>query len=879
MKLVAVYLLLLCGLILADPGKIDTLNSTLKINASRLNERIKIDGMLTEPVWNRIQGTSRFYQRDPSEGQHPSEKTVIFVAYDDEALYVAAKMYDTRPDSITSRLGRRDNYVSSDQFVFFVDPYNDKQTGYFFGIYVSGTLFDGVLFNDSWEDNSWDGVWEGKSVINDSGWTAELKIPYSQIRFHKKQEYTWGVNFKRVIERKNESDYVRFTPKNGSGFVSRFVELHGIRNISPASRIEFLPYAITKAEYSQHNADDPFNDGSKYNPGVGADLKIGLGSNLMLNATVNPDFGQVEVDPAVVNLSDVETYFNEKRPFFIEGLNTFNFGNGGANSFWGFNWAGSDLFYSRRIGRTPQGSLPDNDYSDVPVGTSILGAAKLTGKIAGKWNIGLISAVTGRESADIQFNHEKKSVEVEPLTYYGIYRMQSDFNDGKQGFGIMSTMTNRFFKDERLRNEINSSAYVFGLDGWTFLDSAKMWAVTGWAAGSYVKAGQTRMINLQNNSLHYFQRPDADYVEVDSNRSSLSGYSVRFTINKQKGNVYINSAFGVVSPGYDVNDAGFMWRTDAINYHFVGGYRWTEPGKIIRQANVAAAVFRNMDFGQNVTWEGIFHNGNISFTNYYFLTWRLAYNPETVNNRRTRGGPLTLNHSGYETGIYASTDDRKVFVAGGGIDTYTSADNDFVNYSLEFEWKPSSNLTLRFIPNYSSDRVNAQWIGAFEDQYAAATYNKRYVFAELKQNTISAGIRVNWTFTPELSFQLYAQPLISSGSYHNFKELARPKSYDYTIYDDNLTRTSDGIEVDPDRSGPAPGFSFDNPDFTVVSLRGNAVLRWEYLPGSTLYIVWTQSRADFTDDGTFAFRRSFNKMLNTRSDNIFMVKFTYWFNM
>jgi len=880
MKAVLFVLLILSGSLLAKSSQTDTLNSKLVIHAVRANEQIKIDGILDENVWNNGQGETKLYQRDPAEGANPTEKTELFISYDDEAIYVAAKLYDSKPDSIVSRLGRRDNFVSSDQFVFFIDPYHDKQTGYYFGIYVSGTLFDGVLFNDSWEDNSWDGVWEGKSVITDYGWTAELKIPYSQIRFHKKDEYVWGVNFKRVIQRKNEADYVRFTPKDGSGFVSRFVELKGITNITPASRIEILPYAITKAEYTQHSANDPFNDGSRYNPGFGADMKIGLGSNLMLNATVNPDFGQVEVDPAVVNLSDVETYFEEKRPFFIEGFNTFNFGSGGSNSFWGFNWAGSDLFYSRRIGRAPQGSLPDNDYADIPLGTSILGAAKLTGKVGGSWNLGIINGVTAREKAQIQFNDTRSDVEVEPLTYYGVYRIQSDFNDGKQGFGAMSTITNRFFKDKSLEDNINSSAYVIGLDGWTFLDNDKSWVLTGWGAASHVKGTTQRMASQQNSSLHYFQRPDADYISVDSTRTSLSGYSGRFTLNKQKGNIYINSALGVVSPGYNVNDLGFMWRNDAINFHFVAGYKWTEPGKVIRRANINAAAFRNMDFGRNITWEGLFHNGNITFINYYYLNWRLAYNPETINNRRTRGGPLTRNHSGYETGVYVSTDSRKVFVMGASIDTYTSMDNDWVSYSLEFEWKPSSNLTLMFTPGYQIDLTDAQWIGAFEDSYAAATYQKRYIFAELNQRTLSAGIRVNWTFTPDLSFQLYAQPLISSGEYTRFKELQQPKTYDYKIYDPaDIVKTEEDIVIDPDKTGPASPYSFSNPDFTIVSLRGNAVLRWEYLPGSILYLVWTQSRGDFTDDGRFSFNRSFNRMFDTRSDNIFMLKFTYWFNM
>jgi hypothetical protein len=421
MKKTLYLLLLLSVQIFAD----DLVKSdSLIVQAIRVQTKINIDGVLSEEVWQNGFAISHFEQRDPIENAAPTEKTEVRVAYDEKALYIGARLYDSEPDSIMPRLARRDAEVSSDHFAFFIDPYYDKRSGFYFAVTAAGTQLDGVLMNDDWDDDSWDGVWESETNIDEQGWTAEMRIPFSQLRFHRKDKYVWGANFAREIQRKNEQDFVVFTPKNGSGFVSRFIDLVGIENISPARQMEFLPYFRTKAEYTHPEAGDPFNDGSRYLPGTGLDIKIGIGNNLTLDATINPDFGQVEVDPAVVNLSDIETYFMEKRPFFIEGSNTFRFGRGGSNSFYSLSWSEPTFFYSRRIGRTPQGSLPDYNFVDMPEGTKILGAGKLTGKTGNNWNIGVLGAATSREKADLQFENNKFASEIEPLTYYGVVRSQ-----------------------------------------------------------------------------------------------------------------------------------------------------------------------------------------------------------------------------------------------------------------------------------------------------------------------------------------------------------------------------------------------------------------------------------------------------------------------
>ncbi|MBC8186112.1 carbohydrate binding family 9 domain-containing protein [candidate division KSB1 bacterium] len=519
-----IFYLLLVLLIFSNGLANDTVKTdSLIVQAVRTHEKVIVDGILSETVWQNGNEVSKFTQREPIEGSQATEKTEVRIAYDDNALYIGARMFDSAPDSIIARLARRDAMVSSDYFAFFIDPYYDKRSGFYFVVTAAGTLMDGVLMNDDWDDDSWDGVWEVKTNIDDKGWTAEFSIPYSQLRFHKKDKYIWGVNFKRKILRKNESDYLTFTPKDGSGFVSRFVDLIGIENISPIRQIEFLPYFRTKAEYTHPEAGNPFNDGSHYLPGMGLDVKLGIGNNLTLDATVNPDFGQVEVDPAVVNLSDIETYFMEKRPFFIEGSNIFRFGKGGSNSFYSLSWGGPRFFHSRRIGRTPQGSLPDFDFADMPEGTKILGAGKLTGKTGNNWNLGVLGAVTAREKAELQYSENKFHSEVEPLTYYGVFRTQKEFEKGRHGLGFISTLVNRKFDDVSLKDQLNSESYGLGLDGWTFFDKDKVWVITGWAGLSQVRGNQERMTSLQQSSRHYFQRPDVSHVQVDSLATSMTG--------------------------------------------------------------------------------------------------------------------------------------------------------------------------------------------------------------------------------------------------------------------------------------------------------------------------------------------------------------------
>ncbi|HEU5171757.1 MAG TPA: DUF5916 domain-containing protein, partial [Gemmatimonadales bacterium] len=642
------------------------------------------------------------------------------------------------------------------------------------------------------------------------------------------------------------------------------------------ARVEVLPYVTGRAEYVDHASGDPFNDGSRFGSGIGADLKVGLGSNLTLDATVNPDFGQVEVDPAVVNLSDVETFFEERRPFFVEGANIFGFGFGGANDFWGFNWGGADFLYSRRIGRAPQGSVPDADYSSAPAGANILGAVKLSGKI-GSWSLGALNALTSREHARLASGDTRSRTEIEPLTWYGTTRIQKELGTGRHGVGFIGTGTVRAFGEDRLRGELNASAFAVGVDGWTTLDRSGVWVLSGWAGASRVAGTAERMTELQQSSVHYFQRPDASHVTLDSAATALGGFAGRILLNKQKGDWMLNASVGAIDPGFEVNDLGFQIWADQINTHLMVGHRWTRPSRRFQSARVNLATYRNWSFGGDMTDAGYFLLGSLQLRNFYQWTGVVEYNPRSLNARRTRGGPITVNPEGVYWRSELASDARKPWVFGLNLQGARYALERQTSWSVQpsIEWRPSSRMTLGLAPAYEHLRTTAQYVDTFDDPAATTTFGHRYLFAGLDQTTLSASLRLTWIFNPRLSLEVYAQPLLSSGAYSEYKELARPRSYEFAATGPAVPVGDDRLRVTPASPGVA-ALEFDDPNFSLASLRGNAILRWEYLPGSTLFLVWTQSRSDTVLDGRFRLADGLDRLFAGAADNVFLVKVSYW---
>jgi hypothetical protein len=843
-------------------------------------ESIKIDGLLREAVWQK-QGYSDFTQKDPSDGSPPTEKTIVWVAYDEKALYIAARMLDSQPDKIIGLLGRRDNLLDSDWFMFALDPYYDRRTGYQFGVSPAGSIVDMTLYDDEKENYTWDGIWEWATQTDDTGWTVEIRIPFDQLRFKSEKKLKWGVNFCRIIKRKNEMNIFAWTPKEKSGYVSNFAKLEASKSIKPGYHIEVLPFVSGKADFSPEQEGNLFKTGKEFLSNAGLDLKMGLKSNLTLDLSFNPDFGQVEVDPAVINLAASEIYYEEKRPFFIEGADIFGFASGGITGYSNFGWSNPTFFYSRRIGRPPQGRVNTDGYTNYPSWTTILATAKITGKIGKNWNIGFINALTEREYAEVDLDGEREKIEVEPFSYYGVLRIQNEFNEGRQGLGIITTSVIRDLRTDGLEDILNRNALSFGIDGWYSLNKNRSWALLGWLGTTKVSGSNTVISNLQRSYLHYYQRPDATHVKFDPNATSLSGWGGRLHLTTMAGNFIFSSGIGAVSPGFDSTDIGYQYHMDTINAYIKTGYTSFHPGKIFRKWEFLISYARNYNFGGDKTNDYIFTRFSGQFLNYLEGSLSLFRYFDAFSNTLTRGGPLVLIPSFWVYTFTLNTDNRKPLVLSlSGDYNKDRVFNNGASASISLSWKPKSNINLTICSRYEYSNYLDQWLENFEDDLMTQTYGSRYVFGTIDQKVLNLSLRFNWIFTPRLSLQAYIQPFIAVGKYTEFKELARPSSYYFNIYgegDSTINYNNDVYIVDPDGPGPASVFNFSNPDFNYKSLRGTVVLRWEYRQGSTLYVVWTQNREDYANPGDFRFGRDFSNLLKAKGNNLFMIKFTYHF--
>jgi hypothetical protein len=854
-------------------------DSVPPLRVRRLTHPVVVDGSLDDAAWQVEPTLRRFTQANAFEGQAPRESTWVWLGYDDDALYVAARCWDTHPDSMVVRLVRRDTDTAVDYFEILLDPYHDHRSGYYFAISAAGVLYDAIGFNDGGWDDGWDGVWSGRARRQrrpadgagmaggeGTGWTCEERIPFSQLRYRPGPDQVWGVDPHRFIARHNEDDFYVYTPRNESGTESRWAHLVGLENLRGARAIELVPYVTGKGEFLVHRPGDPFNDGSRYTPGAGVDLRMPVGNALTLNATANPDFGQVEVDPAVVNLSDVESYFSEKRPFFTENSRIFEFGNEGANDYWGFNWSAPTMFYSRRIGRAPQGGLPEVDFFDVPVATRILGAAKLTGKLTPSVNFGMMHAVTAREEADVALGGLQSKTEVEPFTYYGVMRGLKEFRERRNGLGGMVTLTQRRFDDDALSTLLNRQSLMAGLDGWHFLDRRQTWVLSGWAGASRVAGSRERMVAVQRDSRHYLQRPDVGYLGVDSSATSLAGYGSRVWLHHQQGSLLFNSAIGVLSPKFDVNDMGYQARADAVNGHLGGGWAWNRPNHVWRRAWMLGAFYRSQDFGGNCTGTGFYSSAEVQLLNSTVVHVNLNPIASAYDSRRTRGGPLVRIPGAQEVDLSLSTATTRPLAWTLKLYGMQRPATDGYDWCVDPQvaWKPIPSLAITMGPSYERMVEDAMYVTSVSDpgNVPANFGGRHYVFARLDQRTIAAEIRLNISLTPDLTLQTYLQPLISAGTYTDFKELARAGSYDFIHYDE---------------SG-AP-FPLPDPSFNYKSLRGNAVLRWEYRPGSVLYFVWTQERVDYVLDGDLEFGPSTRRLLDAPANDVFMVKATYYLGL
>ena len=876
-----IFIILLLGILQAQSESFNPEDyREREVIAVRLEHPLEIDGILDESLYSTIPN-GPFIQYEPNNGSLGSEDTEFWIGYDDNALYISAMMYDSSPDSIVARMSRRDPVGESSDILFMIiDSYHDKRSGFWFGINPVGSIADGTISNDSDFDNSWDGLWDGQGRINENGWSTEIRIPFSQLRFNKAAENIMGIGLGRRIHRKEEMDFFTFIPRDESGMVSHFAILKGIKNIQPPKRLEMTPYITGNYGILKTEDDNPFYNGKDSDINIGTDLKVGIGNNLTIDATINPDFGQVEVDPSELNLTAFETFYQEKRPFFVEGAGIFRFGVGGPTNRMNFGTMEPTFFYSRRIGRYPQGDT-DGDWVKVPSATSILGATKISGKITDSWAIGGVSAITRREFANVKIDSDKSKTEVEPFTSYNLFRTLKEFNQGRQGIGLVTTYVKRQFEDESLSDILSDNSTVIGIDGWTFLNHEKDWVVGGWLGYSNIKGSTDYIYDLQKSPARYYQRPDADHLDLYAERTNLEGFAGKVNINKETGKWNFNSAIQLVSPGFENNDMGLNFSADKINQHISFGYKWLEPGKIFQLAMLNTAYMTNHNFNGDKLNEMLFLFGFARFNNFWIINPIIGVGPNTKSDQKLRGGPLVTEPAGMWSRLFIKTDSRKSTIFNLGIEySRDSKENYSIRYSPGAELNIGTRLRLEFEPSYNKQIQVDQYIDSFDDETALDMLGCRHIVAQMDRKTLSAEFRIDYTFTPKLSLQAYVQPYMTVGSYTHFKEFARPESYEFVEYgkDNNMEIViddEDGYDLYPNGID-GNSFYIDNPDFNYKALVGSAVLRWEFRPGSTLFVVWTRNGSNEDNPGNFKFNRDTKDLFRADADNVFAVKLTYW---
>ena len=851
------------------------------VPAVRTDAPIRIDGRLDDEAWRLAEPASGFLQLVPDEGRPAREQTRLQLAYDGEAIYVGARLLDSDPARIVRRLSRRDLTADADKLSIYFDPHHDHLTGVEFRVTAAGVQKDAIIYNDVFQDDTWDAVWESAVSVDETGWVVEMRIPFSQLRFRAGEAMTWGINAERTVHRTGEVSWLALTPSTESGLASRMAHLTGLNGIRTPRHLELLPYVTARSELvTPASASNPFNDGSRVFGGAGLDLKYGLATNLTLDVTINPDFGQVEVDPAVVNLSASETFFEEKRPFFTEGSQIFSsFGRSGASEYWSYYFFEPRLFYSRRVGRAPQVPASGTDV-DTPSLTTILGAAKLTGRTRGGWTVGVVNALTGRESSRVSTGPGVSKVAAEPLTNYFVGRAKHAVGS-RAALGVIGTMVHRD-QEQRLAAHLVEQAYVGGLDGHLFLDGDQEWVVSGGLAGSHLRGTAEAIDRLQRNSLRYMQRPDAPHIAYDPTRTSLNGWTGNIHLNRNRGNVTVNAALWGMSPGFDANDAGFGTQSDRGGGHGQVLFRKTTPDRFTRSRQLVVAKWWTWHYGGDSQGDGVTATANLQFLNYWRYGVTAGWSRDTWDDRLTRGGPTTVRPGIASLNTWVDSDPRKVVY--GTVSANISERNyDAWTHTVRgsLTYQPSDAVQVTAGPQLMRSQSRAQYLTAVPDPLATATFGSRYVFGELAQTELSVPLRVNVTLSPQLALQVYAQPLVSVGDYGAITEFAQPRTYRFHRYGEDIGSiryVDDGavLEIDPDAAGPAAAFRLPEPDFNVKSLRLNAVLRWEFRPGSTFYAVWTRRGHDLGNPGDFRFGRDFGDVWDAEADDILLVKLSYW---
>ncbi len=908
---------------------------------SRRTGPIAIDGRLDDAAWAAAQPITQFTQQQPDEGRPASERTEVRILYDDQALYIGARMYERGgARAVRGVLTRRDalldnaSGLASDKIAVVFDPFRDRNTRVWFELNPLGVRGDQLN-----GDASWDPVWEGAAHVDSLGWTAEFRIPFSQLRFQGGAARTartgltgeaagaaldslvgdvvapWGFQLWRYVTRRNEQDMWAFWRLNEAGGPAYFGTLTGLALSAPPRQEEIVPYVVTGDRFAAVTPGDPFHRTLQQRTlRAGADVKFLLTPSLTLDATVNPDFGQVEADPATVNLSAYETFYQEKRPFFVNNAGYFSFGQ--FNCFFCDNVSNLNVFYSRRIGRAPQltGAVSDDaQFVDAPDVTSILGAATVTGRTRSGWTVGMLDALTGRATARFvplppaatspaalpsPDPLPVRQQQVEPLTNYFLGRLRKDLRNGDTRVGGVLTLTNRALGDSLERTGLRTRAVVAGADVAHYWKD-RTYSFLAQVAASDVGGDTAAIRATEQSSARYYQRPDRRVrsdglfgAAYDPARTSLGGYALYARLAKDNGDWQWETAQNWRSPGFEVNDLAYLDRAD-YRWMLANVQRvWTKPTAWYRFASVIVGAQQQFNFDGDRN-DAELHGGLFgTLANYWSVSLFGIHHPSNLDDGLTRGGPVE-RRVGYDfLGANVGTDARHSVVFNLGARRLFGIASEFQQTRLNpgITVKPSTRLLVSVSPSYSRTIDPQQFVTAVADPTAPAGFaGQRYIFSRLDQRTLSVETRVNTTFTPSLTLELYAQPFIASGSYSRFNEFAATRTLASRVYGRDLgtvCRDASGSytldpaapvgTVCPAAGAAVAGFDIGNPNFNVRSLRGTAVLRWEYRPGSTLFAVWSQQRSGSASYGTFDFSRDQAALFRDRPVNVFQIKASYW---
>ena len=838
-----------------------------------VGEAPRIDGKLNDKAWSEAKWGRNFYQYEPYSGKKAKQRTVFKILYDNNNVYVAIRCYDSDPAKIVKRLTRRDN-IDGDWAGVVFDSHHDKRTAYAFIVSEAGVKMDGKMSNDNGNtDNTWNPIWYVKTSKDSEGWVAEMRIPLSQLRFARRPKMVWGLEVARYIFRTQEKDFWQPIAKDASGFVSHFGLLTGIDNIKPKREVSFTPYIMSKLITAPKVDGNPFVTGKSGSFSAGLDGTIAVTNDLTLNFTVNPDFGEVDADPSQVNLTAFETYFTELRPFFVEGSSIFNF-----PLIAGEDNTDEKLFYSRRIGRSPQYSpdLVDSKYIKMPHVTKILGACKLSGKTENGWSIGVMEALGSKEMASLDSLGKRSKIAVEPLTNYFNARVQKDFNNGNTYLGGMVTATNRFIHDTSLLF-LPSAAYTGGIDFRNYWKH-HVYQLSVKLLASSVSGGTKAITGLQENPRRYFQRP-GNSRKVDSTLRLLQGTSASIDFRKVgKGHLYYGVQAYMESPGLELNDQGYLRMTDVIQESAWMEYDIWEPFSIFRSIGFNTSEWLGWNFAGQQTYSGANISSWGQLKNYWYANLDVEYHGYYLDWSDLRGGPaiMTPRHLSYYMGV--STNSNKKLYFSTSISHAIYGQKLGYAFTLDFGiyYQPFDFLKFSLKPTFYQSRERFVYVS--DEQ---VDNKDLYLVSSIYKKQVSADLRISLSFTPDLSLEYWGQPFLFSANYYGFKKVINPgqknfdsQFYQYTgnqiVYDE-----ADNQYLIHDPGSPNSTITVDNPDFSVVEFRSNMVLRWEFVPGSTLYLVWSQSNSNSISEGVFNFNHNLRTLVNTKPTDVFLVKFSY----